>query len=142
VQLTEEDWRIIRMHPHQGAKIVSDVEGYGPVGDIIVAHHERFDGNGYPRGLRGEEIPELSRIISVADTYDVLTARDSYRKPVSSFEAIQELQSVAGTHLDPYFVDVFISVLSGTDLRYRHGEDADFDAELGLERRVHEYAVS
>jgi putative nucleotidyltransferase with HDIG domain len=141
IPLSEEDWRIIRMHPHQGAKIVSDVEGYGPVGDIIEAHHERYDGSGYPRGLKGEEIPVLSRIISVADTYDVLTARDSYRRPVSSFEAIQELRSVAGTHLDPEFVETFIQVLSGTDLRYRHGEDADFDAELGLERRVHAYAV-
>jgi putative nucleotidyltransferase with HDIG domain len=142
VKLTDEDWRIIRMHPHQGAQIVADVEGYGPVGDIIVAHHERYDGSGYPRGLAGDDIPELSRIISVADTYDVLTARDSYRKPISSFEAIQELQRVAGTHLDARFVEVFVGVLAGTDLRYRHGEDADFDAELGLERRVHEYAVS
>jgi len=142
VQLTDEDWKIIRMHPHQGAQIVADVEGYGPVGDIIVAHHERYDGSGYPRGLKGEEIPQLSRIISVADTYDVLTARDSYRKPISSFEAIQELQRAAGTHLDARFVEVFVGVLAGTDLRYRHGEDADFDAELGLERRVHEYAVS
>jgi putative nucleotidyltransferase with HDIG domain len=142
VQLTDDDWRIIRMHPHQGAQIVADVEGYGPVGDIIVAHHERVDGSGYPRGLKGDDIPQLSRIISVADTYDVLTARDSYRKPISSFEAIQELQRAAGTHLDPHFVEVFVSVLAGTDLRYRHGEDADFDAELGLERRVHEYAVS
>jgi len=72
----------------------------------------------------------------------VLTARDSYRKPISSFEAIQELQRAAGTHLDARFVEVFVGVLAGTDLRYRHGEDADFDAELGLERRVHEYAVS
>jgi putative nucleotidyltransferase with HDIG domain len=142
VKLTDEDWKIVRMHPHQGAQIVADVEGYGPVGDIIVAHHERLDGSGYPRGLKGDDIPELSRIISVADTYDVLTARDSYRQPISSFEAIQELQRAAGTHLDPHFVEVFVSVLAGTDLRYRHGEDADFDAELGLERRVHEYAVS
>jgi putative nucleotidyltransferase with HDIG domain len=141
VKLTDEDWKIVRMHPHQGARIVADIDGYGPVGDIILAHHERYDGSGYPRGLEGEDIPQLSRIISVADTYDVLTARDSYRSPISSFEAIQELQRASGTHLDSHLVEVFVGVLAGTDLRYRHGEDADFDAELGLERRVHEYAV-
>ena len=95
-KLTEEDWQIIKMHPYQGARIVRQIEGYGPVGEIILAHHERIDGKGYPRGLKGEEIPLLSRIISVADTYDVMTARDSYRKPVSSFEAIQELRARLG----------------------------------------------
>jgi hypothetical protein len=116
------------------------MEGYGPVGDIILAHHERIDGKGYPRALKGDEIPALSRIISVADTYDVMTARDSYRKPVSSFEAIQELRRVSGTQLDANFVEIFIQVLAGKDVRFRHGEDADFDAELGIEKRVQEYS--
>ena len=139
-RLSDQDWNMIRTHPFQGAKIVSQVEGYGPVGDIILAHHERVDGKGYPRGLAGEDIPLLSRIISVADVYDVITARDSYRVPVSSFEAIHELRRVAGTQLDPRFVDVFVELLAGKDVRYRHGEEADFDAELALEKRVHEYA--
>ena len=77
----------------------------------------------------------------MADVYDVITARDSYREPVSSFEAIQELRRVAGTQLDPELVNVFIDLLAGRDVRYRHGEDADFDAELGLEKRVHAYAA-
>ena len=139
-KLTEEDWQIIRMHPYQGSKVVRQMEGYGPVGDIILAHHERIDGKGYPRALKGDEIPALSRIISVADTYDVMTARDSYRKPVSSFEAIQELRRVSGTQLDANFVEIFIQVLAGKDVRFRHGEDADFDAELGIEKRVQEYS--
>jgi putative nucleotidyltransferase with HDIG domain len=138
--LTDEDWNIIRMHPYQGARIVSQIEGYGPVGEIIIAHHERIDGKGYPRHLKGDEIPALSRIISVADIYDVMTARDSYRNPISSFEAIEELQRVAGSQLDAHFVEVFIQVLAGKDVRYRHGEDADFDAELALDKRVHDYA--
>lgn len=139
-ELTEEDWNIIRMHPYQGAKIVSQIEGYGPVGEIILAHHERIDGRGYPRHIKGEEIPELARIISVADVYDVMTARDSYRDPISSFEAIRELRRVSGTQLDAGFVEIFVQVLAGKDVRYRHGEDADFDAELALDNRVHEYA--
>jgi putative nucleotidyltransferase with HDIG domain len=140
-KLSEEDWQIIKMHPYQGSRVVRQLEGYGPVGDIILAHHERVDGKGYPRGLKGDEIPALSRIISVADTYDVMTARDSYRKPVSSFEAIQELRRVSGAQLDPHFVEIFIQVLAGKDVKFRHGEDADFDRELGIEKRVQNYSM-
>jgi hypothetical protein len=117
------------------------MEGYGPISDIILAHHERPDGKGYPRSLKGDEIPPLSRIISVADTYDVMTARDSYRTPISSFEAIQELKRVAGAQLDADYVELFIRILAGKDVRFRHGEDADFDAELGLDKRVAEYSL-
>ena len=140
VPLTERDWQIIRSHPYQGAKIVSQVDGYGPISDIVLAHHERWDGGGYPRRIAGEEIPMLSRIISVADTYDVMTARETYRDPVSSMEAMRELQRVAGAQLDPQVVDAFISLLAKNDLAFRHAEDADFDAELALEQRVTDYA--
>jgi putative nucleotidyltransferase with HDIG domain len=139
--LAPDEWRLVRCHPFQGAKIVSQVEGYGPVAEIVLAHHERIDGAGYPRGLAGDDIPALARILSVADVYDVMTARDSYRKPVGSLAAIQELRRVAGTQLDARFVDVFVRLLDGRDVRYRHGVDADFDAELALERRVHAYAA-
>jgi putative nucleotidyltransferase with HDIG domain len=137
-KLTEEDWQIIRKHPYEGARIVSQVDGYQPVSEIILAHHERIDGLGYPRGLRSEEIPLVARIISVADTYDVMTARDSYREPVSSFEAIEELRRVSGTQLDGRFVEIFVQILADKDIAYRHGEDADFDRELALDTRVHD----
>ena len=135
-KLNDEDWQLIKRHPHQGAKVISSVDGYGPVAEIVLAHHERIDGGGYPRGLKGEEIPVFARIISVADTYDVMTARDSYRRPVSSFEAIQELKRVSGTQLDERFVNVFIELLEGKDISFRHGEDADFEKELSLEARI------
>jgi putative nucleotidyltransferase with HDIG domain len=139
-KLSQPDWQIIRGHPAEGARIVSHIDGYGPVSEIILAHHERIDGKGYPHGRTGDEIPALSRIISVADTYDAMTARDSYKDSCSSMEAIQELRRVAGAQLDAYFVDVFIELLAGKDLSYRHGEEADFDAELQLEHRVVDYA--
>jgi putative nucleotidyltransferase with HDIG domain len=135
IPLSDDDWTLIRSHPAEGAMIVSQVEGYNAVADIILAHHERLDGCGYPRGLDGDEIPPLARIISIADTYDVMTARDSYRQPVSSEEAVAELRRVAGRQLDAAYVEVFVEVLRGRDLRYRHGEDADFDAELALGKR-------
>jgi putative nucleotidyltransferase with HDIG domain len=140
VPLSDEDWMLIRRHPQQGARVVASVDGYGPIADIILAHHERIDGTGYPRRLTGDEIPAAARIISVADTYDVMTARDSYREPTSSFEAIQELQRVAGTQLEPRFVEIFVELLEGKDLDFRHGVDADFEEELSLEARVEHLA--
>jgi putative nucleotidyltransferase with HDIG domain len=138
-RLTEAEWDAIKAHPYEGARIVSQIDGYQPIGEIIIAHHERLDGEGYPRGLVADEIPELARIIAVADTYDVMTARDTYRDPVSSYEAVVELRRVSGTQLDPRFVEAFIEVLDGKDLAYRHGEDADFEAELALDKRIHDY---
>lgn len=140
VPLTDEDWMLIRRHPQQGARVVSSLDGYGPVAEVILAHHERIDGKGYPRGLAGDEIPELSRIISVADTYDVMTARDSYRTPMSSHDAIVELRRVAGKQLDARFVEVFIELLEGKDVSFAHGEAADFEKELALESRIAETA--
>jgi putative nucleotidyltransferase with HDIG domain len=138
-RLTDEEWEAIKTHPAEGARIVSQIDGYQPIGEIILAHHERIDGKGYPRGLAGEDIPPLARIISVADTYDVMTARDTYRDPVASQEAVIELRRVSGTQLDENFVEAFIEVLDGKDLAYRHGEDADFEAELALDKRIHDY---
>jgi putative nucleotidyltransferase with HDIG domain len=140
VPLTDEDWMLIKRHPQQGARVVSSLDGYGPVAEIILAHHERIDGKGYPRGLAGDEIPELARIISVADTYDVMTARDSYRTPMSSYDAIVELRRVAGKQLDARFVETFIELLEGKDVSFQHGEDADFEKELALEARIEETA--
>jgi putative nucleotidyltransferase with HDIG domain len=141
-ELTEADWVEIRKHPEEGARIVAEIDGYRPVGEIILAHHERIDGLGYPSGLRGDEIPAISRMLAVADTYDVLTARDSYRTPVSPEEALAELRRSAGTQLDPRFVEIFAQVLFERDPSYRHGESADFETELALDRRIHDYATA
>ncbi len=142
VELNEADWVEIRKHPYEGARIVSQIDGYQPVGDVILAHHERLDGLGYPLGLPAEEIPMLSKVLAVADTYDVLTARDSYRRPVSTYEAIAELRRSAGTQLEPAYVEILAELLVDKDLPYRHGEDADFETELALDRRIHEYATA
>ena len=104
-KLTNDEWEHIKLHPVHGAKLVERIEGYGPVAEIVLHHHERFSGGGYPAGIAGEEIPIGARILSVADTYDVMTSRDSYRRPVSSEAAIAELRRVAGTQLDPEVVE-------------------------------------
>jgi putative nucleotidyltransferase with HDIG domain len=139
--LDDDDWQLIRSHPEEGARLVAHLEGYGEAAEIVRAHHEHFDGTGYPRGLAATDIPLGARIISVADTYDVLTARDTYRRPVSSGVAIEEIRRVAGTQLDPAVVSVFVQLLATTDLSYSHGDDADFETELGLDTRVARYAA-
>ena len=138
--LSDDDWRIVRRHPEEGARVVARMEAYGPVADIILGHHERWDGKGYPRGLRGEEIPLLARVVMIADAYDVMIARDSYRRPRTSSEAVLELRRVSGTQFDPELVDTFVQLLSDRGLRFRHADDADFEAELAFERRVRKYA--
>jgi putative nucleotidyltransferase with HDIG domain len=140
--LSDVDWEQIKTHPLEGSKIVSQIDGYAPIGDIILAHHERIDGEGYPRGLAGGEIPELAKIIAVADTYDVMTSRDSYREPVSSQEAIFELRRVSGTQLEGRYVEVFVEVLRDKDIAYRQGRDVDFETELALDRRIHDYVAA
>ena len=139
-KLTDEEWEIVKLHPEQGAKLVRRIEGYGPVADIIIGHHERVDGKGYPHGVAGEEIPLGSRIISVADTYDVMTSRDSYRRPVSSEAAIVELRRVAGSQLDAKVVEVFVEMIEAGRVAFRHADEADFERELAFERRVADYA--
>ncbi|HWH92666.1 MAG TPA: HD-GYP domain-containing protein [Baekduia sp.] len=140
-KLDDDDWKIVRTHPYQGARLVRRINGYGPVAEIILAHHERIDGRGYPRGLTGEQIPMLSRMISIADTYDVMTARDSYRDPVSQAEAIAELRRVSGAQLDGDLVDAFIRIVERSGLQFQHTTDADFERELDFDARVRGYAL-
>jgi putative nucleotidyltransferase with HDIG domain len=136
--LTEEDWVAIQRHPELGADMLRDLGIYGPVAEIVLAHHERIDGRGYPNGLGGEEIPEIAKIISVAEVYDTLTASDTYRTQMSSFEALRELRRVSGSQLDERYVEVLAGLLSGEGVEYRHADMADFDTELNMERRIRE----
>ena len=136
--LTEEDWVAIQRHPELGADMLRDLGIYGPVAEIVLAHHERIDGRGYPNGLGDEEIPEIAKIISVAEVYDTLTASDTYRTQMSSFEALRELRRVSGSQLDERYVEVLAGLLTGEGVEYRHADMADFDTELNMERRIRE----
>jgi putative nucleotidyltransferase with HDIG domain len=140
-KLTPEQREAVKAHPADGARLLRRLDGYGPVADVVLSHHERWDGLGYPRGLAGEAIPAAARVIAVADTYDVLTARDSYRKPVSAADAVAELRRVAGGQLDPELVEVFADLVTRGALSFGHGDDVDFEHELGFERLVRAHAL-
>ncbi|HEX4344509.1 MAG TPA: HD domain-containing phosphohydrolase [Solirubrobacteraceae bacterium] len=134
--LTEDDWEAIKQHPELGADMLRDLGVYGPVAQIVRAHHERVDGRGYPDRLKGDAIPEVARIVAVAEVYDTLTAKDTYRDRMTSFQAMTELRRVAGRQLDARFVEALATLLTGRGLDYRHADTADFDSELAIHSRI------
>ena len=109
--LIGEEWAIMKKHPEIGAEIVAPIRKLRPVAEIILAHQERYDGSGYPRGLKGTEIPLGARILAVVDAYSAMTEDRVYRKAMSPEEAIAELKRCAGTHFDPQIVEVLLHVL-------------------------------
>ena len=133
---------MIRRHPQDGATLVGRLDGYGPVADAILYHHEHVDGSGYPAGLIGNEIPLASRILAICSTYDTMTARDSYRSPMTPQDAMAELRRVAGRQLDARARRDASSRCSSARARSRSrdGDDADFEAELAFERRARQMA--
>ncbi len=135
----EEDMAIVRNHPQEGAILVGALDGYGPVADAILYHHERMDGRGYPAGLIGQEIPLASRILAICSTYNTITARESYRSPMTPEEAAEELR-VAGRNgqLDPELVTSFLALLEREGTAF--AKEADFETELEFERRVTDMA--
>jgi len=106
--LDDTEWEEIRKHPETGYRILSSVQDMGDILEYIIAHHERWDGTGYPRGLKGEEIPIQSRILSIADAFDAMTSERSYRSKMSYEDAIKELIENSGSQFDPNLVEVCI----------------------------------
>lgn len=125
-ELTAEEWEQIKEHPTTAADVLSQLATHKDIADVIRHHQEHFDGSGYPAGLSGEAIPELSRMLAVADTYHALTSDRPYRPAKSPFEALIILRKVAGTQLDPKYVEVMAQVLKNEDLSYREGSKTDF----------------
>jgi len=112
--LDPEEQRLIRRHPEVGCRIARQIPAFAGAADVILASHERYDGTGYPAGIAGEDIPLASRIIAVADAYDVMTQRGTYCVRMSPAAAMEELQRGAGSQFDPFVTAVACSVL-GTE---------------------------
>ncbi|EGW36300.1 HD domain-containing phosphohydrolase [Desulfosporosinus sp. OT] len=108
-KLTNEEWEEIKRHPEIGYRILSTVNGMAEMAEYVLAHHERWDGSGYPKGLKGEELPLQPRIIAIADAYDAMTSVRSYRGALPDEVAIAELQKNAGIQFDPELVKLFIN---------------------------------
>ncbi len=110
-KLTEREWNIMKTHPEIGHRIAMSVPELESISEYILTHHERWDGEGYPRGLKEEEIPLLSRILAVADAYDAMTEGRVYKKAVSNEEAIEEIRKNAGRQFDPDIVKIFMEIM-------------------------------
>jgi putative nucleotidyltransferase with HDIG domain len=109
-KLSKEEFDIIKMHPLVGAKAVQEVEGISANIDVIRHHHERWDGNGYPDNLKGEETTILARITAIADAFDAMTSSRSYRSALSLEEAYSRILDGKGSQFDPQLVELFIDV--------------------------------
>ena len=109
--MTQEEWNIMRQHPEKGYRIASSSINLSRVADLILKHHEHWDGRGYPLGIKENEIPLECRILAIVDAFDAMTNDRPYKKAMSISQAIAELKRCAGTQFDPELVDVFVSVL-------------------------------
>jgi HD-GYP domain-containing protein (c-di-GMP phosphodiesterase class II) len=114
-KLMAEEFSIIQKHAAIGRDLVGRVPALSHLGDVILHHHERFDGSGYPDGLSGEGIPLVSRIIGIVDAFDAMTTPRPYRNPVGSVAAFEEIRRCAGSQFDPVIVDVVTQVLIETE---------------------------
>jgi HD-GYP domain-containing protein (c-di-GMP phosphodiesterase class II) len=111
-KLTKQEWEVIKRHPEIGFNIASSSPQIAHIAKAILSCHENWDGSGYPLGINGQSIPVISRIILIADTYDVMTRGRIYKKVMSKDDAITELKKYSGTQFDPVLVDKFTEIIS------------------------------
>jgi len=112
--LNADDWEKIKKHPEIGYRMAQSIPELRVIAESILAHHEHWDGRGYPQGISAEAIPVQARIISIIDAYDVMTHDCIYKKAVSHEQALEELRRCAGSQFDPSITDIFIDMIGGT----------------------------
>ena len=110
-KLDEDEWTVMRRHAEYGFEFLTNIEFLKGAADIVYSHHEKYDGTGYPRGLRGEQIPFGARVFSIVDTVDAMIYKRPYNNPVSFREAAAEVRRYAGTQFDPELVDRTLAFL-------------------------------
>ena len=108
--LTDGEWTVMRDHPQIGYRLVSKMPGLADEAELAYTHHEKFDGSGYPRGLRGEQIPLASRLFAIVDTFDAITSQRSYRAARPIEQGRGELARGSGSQFDPRLVDAFLQI--------------------------------
>jgi putative nucleotidyltransferase with HDIG domain len=111
--LDDVEWATMRKHPQYGYEFLRDLEFLDEAAELVLSHHEKFDGSGYPRGLRGQDIPLGARIFAVVDAVDAMIYKRPYNAPVTFREAAEEIRRCAGTHFDPDLVPLSVEVLAG-----------------------------
>ncbi|MFO7886875.1 MAG: HD-GYP domain-containing protein, partial [Eubacteriales bacterium] len=110
-KLNDDEWEEIKKHPEIGYRIALSSPDIAHIAEYILCHHERWDGSGYPQGLKGEEIPLLSRILSIVDAYDAMTSSRPYNIVKTKKEAVKELRLFSGKQFDPQLVEILTEIL-------------------------------
>jgi HD-GYP domain-containing protein (c-di-GMP phosphodiesterase class II) len=110
-KLSRKEWEIIKKHPETGYQIAKSSPQLAHIAEYILYHHEWWDGSGYPLGIRGEEIPLISRLLSLVDAYDVMNEGRIYKAPFTIFQSIEEIKKFSGTQFDPELSNIFIKIL-------------------------------
>lgn len=126
-RLTEEEWGIMRRHPEQGVQILAGIEYFATASTIVYCHHERWDGTGYPRGLKAEQIPLGARIFTIVDALDAMTSDRPYRKALTLSDAREEIRRCAGSQFDPQVVEHFLALPGQAWFKMK--QDAETQAE-------------
>ena len=135
--LNDEEWATMRRHPTIGYRILEGIPFLRPAAEIVLTHHERFDGQGYPRGLTGEAIPIGARIFAVADAVDAITSDRPYRKAASLSVAFEEVRRCSGSHFDPDVVDALVRIgIAGVEA-FRIAPSDDSDRRIGPRQMVY-----
>jgi HD-GYP domain-containing protein (c-di-GMP phosphodiesterase class II) len=110
--LEDDERQEVARHPEAGVEIIRPLEGQGSVRDLILSHHERWDGSGYPRGIAGEEIPLGARVLGAVDAYESMVTGRPYRAPLGRDQAVAELKAGSGTQFDPRVVEALLRVVA------------------------------
>lgn len=138
--LADDEWSVVMGHSAAGQKILSNMNEFEELSQVVLYHHEHFDGTGYPNGIQGERIPTLSRIVSVADCYSAMISDRPYRARLSPAVAIAELVSQSGSQFDSEVVLHFLSLLNAGDEDYRLAQHIDFHVQFQKVRFSRDFA--
>ncbi len=121
-KLDDREWELMKKHSEKGYELAKSTPELNNIADLILHHHERWDGGGYPSGLQGDDIPKLSRVLSIIDAYDVITHSRAYKPIQSKQEALQEIEKCAGKQFDPEISRIFIDIM-------KNANDTDLSTE-------------
>ena len=111
-RLNDDEWKQMKLHPILGKELIADMPWFNDALDVVVHHHEKFDGTGYPDNLKGNDIPLNARIFAIIDVFDALISIRPYKNPFSYDEAIKIMKNSSGTHFDPTLLDIFFKFTS------------------------------
>ena len=142
-KLDEDEYSLVKKHPVWGSKALKNSESLQSIARQVLYHHERWDGNGYPDGLKENEIPLISQIIALADAWDAMLSKRSYRNPLSKKQAIQEIKENKGKQFSPQVVDTFLKLYNNNDFEKLKDDTMNYSIEQSdKEKRLSDYDIS